>query len=123
MALDAREEHGAGRGAAHGDDRHHRSFPLSGVTIPKPISFSDSPEYSQSYRKVRFSLEMTLLPTIVWSSPVTSERRFIVSISIFSMVKHCAIEDPRCSLTIFMRSALIRQIGRASCRERVCQYV
>src|SRR3546814_5861389 len=50
---------------------HHRSFPLSGVTIPKPISFSDSPEYSQSYRKVRFSLEMTLLPTIVWSSPVT----------------------------------------------------
>src|SRR3546814_5284628 len=35
MALDAREEHGAGRGAAHGDDRHHRSFPLSGVTIPK----------------------------------------------------------------------------------------
>src|SRR3546814_11179411 len=114
MALDAREEHGAGRGAAHGDDRHHRSFPLSGVTIPKPISFSDSPEYSQSYRKVRFSLEMTLLPTIVWSSPVTSERRFVVSISIFSMVKNCAIEDPRCSLTIF-------KIGRSSCREGLCQ--
>src|SRR3546814_19709535 len=51
MALDAREEHGAGRGAAHGDDRHTRSFPWSGVTIPKPISFSDSPEYFHSNRQ------------------------------------------------------------------------
>src|SRR3546814_15839101 len=92
MALDAREEHGAGRGAAHGDDRHHRSFPLSGVTIPKPISFRDSPDYSQSYRQVRFSIEMTLLPTIVWRPPVTSVRRFVLSTSIFSMVKNFPID-------------------------------
>lgn len=56
---------------------------------------------------LRFSLEMTLLPTIVCSSPVTSERRFLVSISIFWMVKNCEIEEPRCSLTILSRSALI----------------
>src|SRR3546814_16595036 len=99
MAMDAREEGRAGSGTAEDIDRHHFSFPCSATTMPKPISFRDRPEYSQSYRKVRRSFEMTLLPTMVCRLPVTSERRFFVSRSIFS------------------------KIGRASCREGVCQYV
>src|SRR3546814_7044311 len=74
--------------------------------MPKPISFRDRPEYSQSYRKVRRSFEMTRLPTIVCRLPVTSERSPFVSSSIFSIVKNCEIEDPRCSFTILSRSAL-----------------
>src|SRR3546814_8509405 len=71
--------------------------------MPKPISFRDRPEYSQSYRKVRRSFEMTRLPTIVCRLPVTSERSPFVSSSIFSIVKNCEIEDPRCSFTILSR--------------------
>src|SRR3546814_6971611 len=77
--MDAREEGRAGSGTAEDIDRHHFSFPCSAATMPKPISFRDRPEYSQSYRKVRRSFEMTLLPTMVCRLPVTSERRFFVS--------------------------------------------
>src|SRR3546814_4843321 len=57
MAMDAREEGRAGSGTAEDIDRHHFSFPCSATTMPKPISFRDRPEYSQSYRKVRRSFE------------------------------------------------------------------
>src|SRR3546814_9147908 len=75
MAMDAREEGRAGSGTAEDIDRHHFSFPCSATTMPKPISFRDRPEYSQSYRTVRSSFEMTLFPTLVCRLPVTSDRK------------------------------------------------
>src|SRR3546814_16978876 len=76
--MDAREEGRAGSGTAEDIDRHHFSFPCSATTMPKPISFRARPEYSQSYRQVRRSFEMTLLPTMVCRLPVTSDRTSVV---------------------------------------------
>ena len=72
MQLDPRDEDGADRRAADGVDRQSSGpASLPGRTMPKPTSFRDRPEYSQSNRKVRRSFEITFLPTMVCSSPVT----------------------------------------------------
>src|SRR3546814_11813653 len=76
------------------------------------------------YAYESFGISRAVLPRVLSIQQV--ERlceKSPVAIEVFAFGSLCIMVEGRCQLSSYVTGASPNQIGRASCRERVCQYV